>query len=176
MRISPTAIEGVHTVDLERREDERGWFARTWCRQEFLDAGLEAAVEQCSAAHNVRAGTVRGMHWAAPGIDEHKLVRCTRGAVHDVVVDLRAGSPTRLQAVAVELSADSGRALFLPPGVAHGYQTLADGTELLYQMSTAYVPGQERGARYDDPALGLAWPLPVSVVSERDLSWPPVEA
>lgn len=175
MRISPTPLAGVHVVDLERREDERGWFARTWCRAEFVEAGLEAAVEQASAAHNVRAGTVRGMHWAAPEIPEHKLVRCTRGAVHDVVVDLRPGSPTRLQSFSVELSEDDGRALFVPPGVAHGYQTLVDGTQLHYQMSTAYVPGQERGARYDDPVLGLSWPLPVSVISDRDLAWPPVE-
>jgi dTDP-4-dehydrorhamnose 3,5-epimerase len=170
--LTPTPLEGVVLVEVDRLEDERGFFARTFDRAAFAAAGLEPAVEQCSVAHNLRAGTVRGMHWAAPDVPEHKLVRCTAGAVHDVVVDLRDGSPTRLQSFAVELSADGHRALYVPPGVAHGYQTLLDGTELTYQMSTAYRPGQDRGACFDDPALGLSWPLPVSVVSAKDQGWP----
>lgn len=176
MRLTPLGLPGVLLVEPEPLEDERGSFARTFDRQQWLDAGLDPHVEQCSVVRNHRAGTVRGMHWQAAPDLEAKLVRVTAGAVLDVVVDLRAGSPTRLRSVAVELSAAAGAALVVPPGFAHGYQTLVDATELSYQMSTPYAPASARGLRHDDPALGLSWPLPVSVVSARDRSWPLLSA
>lgn len=172
MKIVPTAIDGVFTVDLEPFTDARGLFARTFCAEEFTAAGLEPAVAQCSLAFNHRAGTVRGMHWTAEPMRESKLVRVTRGALLDVIVDVRPDSPTRLQHVAVELSADNRRALYVAPGLAHGYQTLVDATEAVYQMNTPYRPGHDRGIRFDDPAVGVAWPLPVSVISEKDRGWP----
>ena len=172
MIITPTAIPDVHVVDLELREDERGFFARTFCREEFLAAGLLPAVAQCNVSYNHRAGTVRGMHYQVePGL-EAKLVRCTRGAIVDIVVDMRPGSPTYLQHVAAELTEDNRRALYVPPMFAHGYQALADRTEVVYQVSAPYTPGTERGLRHDDPALDLPWPLPVSVISAKDAAWP----
>jgi dTDP-4-dehydrorhamnose 3,5-epimerase len=170
--IVPTAIDGVFTVDVEPLRDERGLFARTFSQDEFAAAGLDAEVAQCSVAYNRLAGTVRGMHWAGAPVRETKLVRVTRGALLDVVVDTRPGSPTWLRHVAVELSADNHRALFIAEGLAHGYQTLVDGTEAAYQMNVAFRPGFDRGLRHDDPALGIAWPLAVSVISEKDRRWP----
>ena len=154
------------------RTDERGFFARTFDRQEFLDAGLEPVVEQANLSFNHRAGTLRGMHYQVAPATEAKLVRCTRGAVLDVAVDLRPDSPSYLQHVAVELTANSRTALYVPPMFAHGYLTLEDACEVVYQVSAAYAPGAERGLRYDDPALGIAWPVPVAVVSEKDRDWP----
>ncbi len=175
MIITATAIEGVAIVDLEQRADDRGFFARTFCRQEFEAAGLEPAVEQCNVSFNHRAGTLRGMHYQTESAPEAKLVRCTRGAVVDTVVDVRPASPTFLQHVAVELSAENRRAIYIPPLFAHGYQTLVDATEVVYQVSSAYTPGAERGLRHDDPALGLAWPLPITVISDKDATWPLIE-
>ena len=172
MRFTPTAVDGPVVVDLELREDERGLFARTYCRSEFEAAGLLPLAEQCNLSWNSRAGTLRGMHWQVAPATEAKLVRCTAGAVLDVVVDVREGSPTYLQSFAVELSADNRRALYVPPMFAHGYQALTDGAEVSYQVSEAYTPGTERGLRHDDPALGLSWPLPVSVISPKDAGWP----
>lgn len=172
MRLTPLDLPGVVLVQQERREDERGYFARSFDRATFADAGLDVRIEQCSVVRNARAGTVRGMHWQAAPDLESKLVRVTAGAVLDVVVDLRPDSPTYLRSVAVELTAADGDALYVPPLVAHGYQTLRDGTELTYQMSAAHAPESARGLRYDDPALGLDWPLPVSVIAERDRGWP----
>jgi len=169
--LTPTAVPGPVLVDLERREDERGFFARTFCREEFAAAGLEPVVEQANLSFNHRAGTLRGMHLQVAPAEEAKLVRCTRGAIVDVVVDLREGSPTRYSHVAVELTADNRRALYVPPMFAHGYQTLVDDTEVVYQVSAAYTPGTERGLRHDDPALGITWPLPVTVISAKDASW-----
>lgn len=171
MILTPTAVPGPVLVDLERREDERGFFARTFCREEFAAAGLEPVVEQANLSFNHRAGTLRGMHLQVAPAEEAKLVRCTRGAIVDVVVDLREGSPTRYSHVAVELTADNRRALYVPPMFAHGYQTLVDDTEVVYQVSAAYTPGTERGLRHDDPALGITWPLPVTVISAKDASW-----
>jgi dTDP-4-dehydrorhamnose 3,5-epimerase len=170
--LTPTGLAGCVVVDLERREDDRGFFARTFCRAEFAAAGLEPLVEQCNLSYNHRAGTLRGMHWQVEPAPEAKLVRCTAGAVLDQVVDVRPGSPTYLRSFAVELTAENRRALYVPPLLAHGYQTLVDGAEVTYQVSAAYTPGTERGLRHDDPALGLSWPLPVSVVSPKDASWP----
>jgi dTDP-4-dehydrorhamnose 3,5-epimerase len=169
--IRTTPLSGVAVVDLERKEDDRGFFARTFDRRAFADAGLEPLVEQCNLSYNHRAGTLRGMHYQVAPAAEAKLVRCTAGAIIDVVVDVRADSPTHLEHFAVELTADSRRALYVPPMFAHGYQTLTDDAEVTYQVSEAYTPGTERGLRYDDPAVGLSWPLPVTVVSAKDASW-----
>jgi dTDP-4-dehydrorhamnose 3,5-epimerase len=169
--ITTTDIPGVAIIELKLLEDDRGFFARTFCRQEFLDAGLEPLVEQCNMSFNHEAGTLRGMHLQVDPAPEAKLVRCTRGAIVDQIVDLRPGSPTRSKHVSVELTADNRKALYVPPYFAHGYQTLTDDAEVTYQVSHAYAPGTERGLRHDDPALGLAWPVPVTVISEKDRSW-----
>jgi dTDP-4-dehydrorhamnose 3,5-epimerase len=172
VRFTRTDIEGVAIAELETREDDRGFFARTFDRAEFLAAGLEPAVEQCNMSYNHKAGTVRGLHLQVAPHPETKLMRCVRGAIVDIIVDLRPGSPTRLQHVAVELSAENRRALFVPAFFAHGYQTLVDDTEVVYQASGAYAPQAERGLRHDDPVLNLPWPLPVAVISDKDRSWP----
>ncbi len=160
MILQPTALVGVFTVDLDRRADARGYFARSYDAAVLAQHGLEPTDTQWSVSFNTARGTLRGLHYQADPHGEWKLVRCTRGAIFDVAVDLRAGSPTRGQHVAVELSAESGRALYIPPGCAHGFQTLADDTELLYGISPAYVAEGARGIRFDDPALAIAWPLP----------------
>ena len=172
MNITTTPLSGVAVIDLERKEDDRGFFARTFDRKEFADAGLEPLVEQCNLSYNHKAGTLRGMHYQVAPATEAKLVRCTAGAIVDVIVDVRPDSPTYLQHYAIELSADNRRALYVPPMFAHGYQALTDGAEVSYQVSEAYTPGTERGLRHDDPALGLSWPLPVSVISPKDAGWP----
>jgi dTDP-4-dehydrorhamnose 3,5-epimerase len=172
VRLTPTPLAGAVLVQLEPRADDRGFFARSFCRQEFAAAGLEPAVEQCNVSFNHRAGTLRGMHLQVAPATEAKLVRCTAGAVLDTIVDMREGSPTRLRSWSVELSAENHYALYVPPMFAHGYQTLVDAAEVTYQVSRAYTPGAERGLRYDDPALGLSWPLPVTVISDKDAGWP----
>ena len=172
MIITNTPIEGVAVIDLELRSDDRGFFARTFCVEEFGAAGLKTVVEQCNQSFNHQAGTLRGMHFQIAPHPEAKLVRCIRGAIVDIIVDMRPDSPTRLQHVAVELTADNRRALYVPPHFAHGYQTLVDDTEVMYQVSGSYEPTAERGLRYDDPMLGLEWPLPVSVISAKDSAWP----
>jgi dTDP-4-dehydrorhamnose 3,5-epimerase len=172
MIIHPAPVEGVAVVDLEQRSDDRGFFARTFCREEFLAAGLEPVVEQCNLSYNHRAGTLRGMHFQVAPHPETKLVRCTRGAIVDIIVDMRPDSPTYLEHVMVELTAENRRALYVPPYFAHGYQTLEDGSEVVYQVGGAYHPAAERGLRHDDPQLGLSWPLPVSVISAKDAAWP----
>lgn len=174
MRLTPTPLAGVVVVDLERQEDDRGFFARAFDRTQFAAAGLMQQVEQVNVSSNVRAGTLRGMHWQVAPAAEAKLVRCTRGAVLDQVVDVRPGSPTYLESFAIELTAGNRTALHVPPLVAHGFQTLVDETELTYLMSETYAPGTDRGMRYDDPALGLSWPLPVTALSARDAAWPPL--
>ncbi len=175
MKFTPLAVDGVHLVELERREDERGWFARGFAAEEFAAHGLVPDVAHCNISFNHRAGTLRGLHLSLPGHPEAKFVRCTRGAIVDVAVDVRPGSPTYLQHVQVELTADSGAALYLPPHLAHAYQTLTDDTEVLYMVSVPYAPGAETGFRYDDPAFGVSWPRPVSVLSEKDGSWAPFD-
>ena len=172
MIIHKTAIEGPAIIELEQRADDRGFFARTFCVDEFGAAGLPTAVEQCNLSGNFKAGTLRGMHFQIAPHPEAKLVRCIRGAIVDIIVDMRPDSPTRLQHIAVELTADNKKALLVPPHFAHGYQTLVDDTEVLYQVSGSYAPESERGLRHDDPALGIIWPLPVQVISAKDASWP----
>jgi dTDP-4-dehydrorhamnose 3,5-epimerase len=172
VRFESTHLPGAVVVDLERHTDERGFFARVWCAEEFAAAGLPDAVVQSSVSWNERRHTLRGMHWQADPHGEGKLVRCTRGAILDVIVDLRHDSDTYLDHVAVELDEVNRRALFVPPGVAHGFLTLVDGTEVLYQMDTPYVPEAARGARWDDQAFGIHWPAVPAVISERDRTYP----
>ena len=160
-------------IDLEPHRDERGFFARTFCRHEFEKRGLNPAVVQCNVSWNAKAGTLRGMHFQKSPATEAKLVRCVRGALYDIIVDLRTDSPTYRSCFSVELNADNRRAIFIPQDFAHGFVTLADDTEVEYQMSEFYQPGCAAGFRYDDPSFGLKWPRQVTVISEQDLNWPP---
>lgn len=171
MKFTPTKLGGAYVVEPEKIGDERGFFARLWCRDAFAAQGLAGAVVQANVSFNARRGTVRGMHYQAAPHAEVKLVRCTRGALYDVAVDLRPGSPTYRQWVGAELTAENHRMLYVPEGFAHGYLTLEDATEITYLTSCAYAPEAERGVRYNDPSLGIAWPIPVEVVSEKDRAW-----
>ena len=171
MIFTETKLEGAFILDLERREDDRGFFARTFCQHEFEEHGLKPVIAQANIAFNRYKGTLRGMHFQYPPAAETKLVRATRGAILDIIVDLRPESPTYLEHVAVELSADNHRALFVPERFAHGYQVLEDDTETSYQVGEFYAPDIEGGLLYDDPRLGLEWPLPVAEMSEKDRQW-----
>lgn len=171
MQFIETKLKGAYVIELEPRSDHRGFFARTFCQQEFEAHGLKPAVAQCNLSFNAKKGTLRGLHYQRPPATEAKLIRCIRGAIYDVIVDMRPDSPTYLQHVGVELSADNHRAFYVPDLFAHGYQSLEDGSEALYQVSEFYTPGVEGGLRYDDPALGIEWPLPAVEVSEKDQSW-----
>jgi dTDP-4-dehydrorhamnose 3,5-epimerase len=167
-----TKLEGAFVIDLDLKEDNRGFFARAFCQHEFEEYGLQPVIAQANLAFNRRKGTMRGMHFQFPPATETKLVRCTRGAILDIIVDLRPESPTYLEHVAVELTADNHRALYVPGRFAHGYQVLEDVTETSYQVGEFYAPGHEGGLRHDDPELGLDWPLPVTEISEKDRVWP----
>jgi dTDP-4-dehydrorhamnose 3,5-epimerase len=168
----PAPIAGAFIVRAEPIEDERGFFARTWCRDEFLRHGLNPALAQCSASYNRRAGTLRGMHWQAAPHAEAKLVRCTRGALFDVIVDLRPGPATRGRWFGLELRAGAPEMLYVPEGCAHGFITLADDTEVFYQISVPYHPAAARGFRWDDPEVAIAWPRAPQVVSPADRALP----
>lgn len=168
MIFTPTPLAGAYVLELERREDERGFFARAFCQKEFAEHGLNPRIAQCNVSFNAKRGTLRGMHYQAPPHEEAKVVRCTQGTVWDVIVDLRRGSPTFKRWHGVELSAGSRRALYIPEGLAHGFQTLTDDAELLYLMSEFYHPEAARGVRWDDPAFGIEWPLPNPRISDRD--------
>ena len=172
MKYGSTILPDVWIVDLERHVDERGYFARSWCEKEFGDQGLNPRLVQCSISFNLRRGTLRGMHYQAAPHAEVKLVRCTRGAVYDVVLDLRPNSPTFTRWMAVELSADNGRAVYIPKDCAHGFQTLTDEAEVFYQMSEVYHPESARGVRWDDPAFAIQWPGDDKIVSSRDTAFP----
>jgi dTDP-4-dehydrorhamnose 3,5-epimerase len=172
MRFLPTPLSGAFVVEPEPNEDTRGFFARTFCAREFGEKGLASVFVQCSISYNHKRGTLRGLHYQMPPAAEVKLVRCTSGAIYDVIVDLRRDSPTYLQYFGVELSARNRRALYVPEMFAHGLQTLADETEVLYQISEFHAPDKSAGIRYDDPKLKINWPLPVSVMSDKDLKWP----
>jgi dTDP-4-dehydrorhamnose 3,5-epimerase len=174
VRFVPTALAGAWVIEQERLADERGFFARTWCAEELTDRGLESHLAQCSISFNHRRGTLRGLHYQAPPFAEVKIVRCSRGALYDVAVDLRPDSTTFRRWIGVELTADNGRALYLPRGFAHGFLTLADATEVSYQISAPYRPEMARGARYDDPFFGVVWPGPVEVIAARDRDYPDV--
>lgn len=176
MIFTATRIAGAEIIDIAPHQDERGFFARTWCRRELGERGLVTEVAQESISHNKRRGTLRGLHFQRAPHAETKIVRCTRGAIFDVIVDLRPQSPTYRQWLGVELTAENRRALYIPEGLAHGFQTLADDSEIFYQISAFHAPQAAAGCRYDDPAFAIAWPLAVTVISERDGSWPPFDA
>jgi len=175
MIFTETKLRGAFVIDIERREDSRGFFARVFCQHEFDAHGLKPTIAQANVAYNRKKGTLRGMHFQFPPAAETKLVRCTRGAILDIIVDLRQESPTYLQHVAVELSEENCRALYVPERFAHGYQVLRDDTETSYQVGEFYTPGSEGGLLYNDSRLGLQWPLPVSEISEKDQVWKRLE-
>lgn len=172
MLIHQTPLAGAALIDLKRLEDDRGFFARAFCRQEFLDAGLDPVVEQTNISFNHKAGTLRGMHFQFAPHQETKLVRCLRGAIYDVIVDLRPDSPTFMQHFGAELNEDNMTSLLVPKDFGHGYLALTDGAVVHYQVSYPYTPGAESGLRHDDPELGIEWPMTPTVVSEKDASWP----
>ncbi len=172
MRIEAAGLDGLYTVTPEPVTDERGFFARTWCADSFARAGLPTRFVQHSVSRNARRGTLRGLHWQAEPHPEGKLVRCTRGAIWDVALDLRAGSPTHGQWRAFELDERTLRALYIPPGFAHGFVTLADDTDVAYQMTEPYHPALARGVRWNDPAFGIDWPVRSPTVSPRDAAYP----
>jgi len=167
-----TALQGAYIIDIEPRSDSRGFFARAFCQNEFAAHGLKPMIAQANLAFNHYKGTLRGMHFQYPPTAETKIVRCTRGAIVDIIVDLRPESPTYLKHISVELTADNHRAIYVPERFAHGYQVLCDSTETSYQVGEFYTPGSECGLRFNDPGLELDWPLPVSVISEKDQDWP----
>jgi dTDP-4-dehydrorhamnose 3,5-epimerase len=172
MHFHETPLEGAFVIDIDEKRDARGFFARSYCAAEFEAHGLTTALVQCNLSFNHRRGTLRGMHFQTEPATEAKLVRCVRGAIHDVIIDMRPRSPTYLQHFAVELSEKNRRALFVPEMFAHGYQALTDGAEVSYQVSSFYTPDCERGLRHDDPGLGIIWPLPVTAITEKDMAWP----
>jgi dTDP-4-dehydrorhamnose 3,5-epimerase len=176
VRLRETPVAGVYFAEPERIEDERGFFARTFSAAEFAARGLDTRVEQCSTSFNARRGTLRGLHFQAAPHGEAKLVRCTRGAIFDVAVDLRPASPTRCAWVGVRLDPESGRALYIPEGCAHGFQTLEDESDVTYMISMPYAPESAAGVRWDDGAFGIDWPPAVErIIGERDRSWPDFE-
>lgn len=171
MQFTETKLKGSFIIDLDERFDHRGFFARTFCAEEFADHGLKPTVSQCNLSFNYKKGTLRGMHYQVAPATETKLVRCTQGAIYDVIIDMRRESPTYLLHIGVELSAENHRALYVPEMFAHGYQALTDGAEVVYQVSEFYTPGYERGLRYNDAVFNIEWPLPVSEISEKDAAW-----
>src|SRR5882762_10973189 len=175
MIFTETKLKGAFTIDIERREDNRGFFARSFCQREFENQGLKPVIAQANIAFNKTKGTLRGMHFQYPPAAETKLVRCTRGKILDIIVDLRPESPTYLQHISVELGEDDHRALYVPERFAHGYQALLDGTETSYQVGEFYAPEAEGGLRFDDARLKLDWPLPLSVISEKDRAFRPLD-
>jgi dTDP-4-dehydrorhamnose 3,5-epimerase len=172
VKFTETPVPGAWLIELEPIADERGWFARTFCAEEFTAHGLDPAVAQCNASFNVRSGTLRGMHYQTEPHGEARLVRCTRGAIFDVLVDLRPDSPALCRWTGHELTAENGHMLCAPVGTAHGPVTVADDTEVRYQMSHPYVPDAARDVRFDDPAFGIDWPVAPALISERDRSYP----
>jgi dTDP-4-dehydrorhamnose 3,5-epimerase len=172
MIFNETALKGAFVLELEPRRDDRGFFARTFCEREFAAHGLNTTVAQANLSFNFARGSVRGLHFQYPPAAEAKLVRCTRGALLDVIVDLRPESPTYLQHLSVELSAENRRSLYIPERFAHGYQSLEDDTETMYQVGQFYTPESEGGLAFDDPRLAIDWPLPISNLSPRDQRWP----
>jgi len=165
-------LKGAYAIRFKKIEDERGYFTRAWCKDEFLKHGLNPGQTQLNTAYSLRRGTVRGMHFQLPPDAEAKFIRCTRGAIYDVIIDLRAGSPTLGQWYGAELTSENGLMLYAPEGFAHGYQTLQDDSEMYYMTTAPYSPASARGVRHDDPAFGVEWPLPVSSISAADQKWP----
>jgi dTDP-4-dehydrorhamnose 3,5-epimerase len=173
MIFTETPLKGSYVVEIEKREDKRGFFGRAWCKKEFESQGLSPELVQSNIAFSNKRGTLRGMHYQVQPYEEAKLVRCTMGAIYDVIIDLRPDSPTYKQWVGVELTSHNRKMLYVPEGCAHGYQTLTDDTEVFYQTSQFYAPAWARGVRYDDPAFGIAWPIEVRAISDADTRWPP---
>ncbi len=171
MIFQETPLKGAFVIKLKRLEDERGFFARSYCQNEFEEYGLFPKVVQANVSYNKQKGTLRGMHYQTSPYEEAKIVRCTRGAIYDVIIDLRKDSPTYKQWFGIELSADNRETLFVPESFAHGFQTLLDHTEITYMVSQFYTPGSERGIRWNDPAIGIQWPLEVRVISPKDANW-----
>jgi len=172
MLFTETDLKGAFLIEPERREDSRGFFARTWCEKEAVAHGINPRVVQCDISFNRRKGTLRGMHYQKPPFEEAKLVRCTMGAIHDVIIDLRRDSPTFKHHLALVLTAESRRMLYIPEGFAHGFQTLEDSTEVFYQMSQFYAPDCAAGVRWNDPAFGIEWPDDTRIINERDQTYP----
>lgn len=173
MKFSKTSLADVYVIDLEKREDERGFFARAWCQKEFADQGLDSNFVQANLSFNNTKGTLRGMHYQVAPYEETKLIRCIRGAIYDLIIDLRPQSPTYKQSFGVELTPENRKMFCVPKGFAHGYLTLQDNTEVLYQVSEFYTPGSERGIRWNDPAFNLKWPKMANLIlSEKDQNWP----
>ncbi len=172
MLFNKTPLDGAYTIDLEKRGDDRGFFARLFCEKEFAAAGLETRFVQINNSTSAKRGTLRGMHFQLPPASEVKVVRCIKGALYDVIVDLRPDSPTFKRWFGAELSAENRRMMYVPRGFAHGFITLADETEAFYLVSAFYAPDCERGLRFDDPAIGIEWPLPPTEMSEKDKNWP----
>lgn len=175
MIFTATELQGAFVLDLQKFEDARGFFAHAWARAEFERHGLDPRVHDLNLSHNAASGTLRGMHFQTAPYAQAKTLRCIRGAIYDVIIDLRPGSATFRRWIGAELSAANGRALYVPEGFAHGFQTLEDDTDVMYLVSTAYAPGSEGGVRYDDQAFGIQWPREVTVVSDKDAAWPIVE-
>lgn len=172
MLFHTTRLAGAVLIELEKREDERGFFARSFCEREFRSHGLDPTIVQCNVSYNKKRGTLRGMHFQVPPSAEVKVVRCTRGALYDVILDLRPRSRTFLQWVGIELTEENGKMLYIPKGVAHGFQTLLDDTAIFYQMSESYAPEQASGVRWDDPLFGIAWPEADRTISRKDRQCP----
>lgn len=172
MKFTETKLKGAYLITPDFIDDERGFFARTFCHQEFQEHGLNINIVQCNISFNVRKGTVRGMHYQMPPHAEVKVIRCTAGAIVDVIIDLRPDSPTFKQWFSIELNDKNHQMLYVPEGFAHGYQTIAPRTEIFYQVSNFYHPASERGIRWDDPAFEIKWPLPVTDISKKDASHP----
>jgi dTDP-4-dehydrorhamnose 3,5-epimerase len=176
MILTETELPGAYVIDLEPIEDSRGFFARAWSVKEFAVHGLETHIAQCNVSFNERTGTLRGMHFQRAPHEEVKVIRCTQGALFDVIVDLRPGSPSFCGWIGVELSGDNRRALYVPGGFAHGFQTLTDGSEVFYMISKPHVPGAADGVRWNDPAFGIVWPLGPTEMSDKDARWPDFSA
>lgn len=172
MIFTETPLQGAYIVAVKKLEDDRGFFGRTFCGAEFREYGLKENMVQANVSYNKRKGTLRGMHYQVAPHQEAKLVRCTRGALYDVIVDFRPSSPTYKQWFGVELTADSYTMLYVPPDFAHGFITLRDDTEAIYQVSQFYTPGAEQGLRWNDPAIGIQWPVEIAVISPKDAAWP----
>lgn len=171
MIFTATKLKGAYIIEIEQLKDNRGFFARSWCQKEFEGQGITSRVVQANVSFNKLKGTLRGMHYQLAPYEETKLVRCTKGAIYDVIIDLRRASPTYAQWIGVKLTAENYRMLYVPEDFAHGFQTLKDGTEVTYQVSQFYTPGSESGIRWNDPAFNIEWPLEVQVISDKDKNW-----
>ena len=167
-----TTLKGAFVIEMEKFEDKRGFFARAWCQKEVEANGLVSRVAETNISFNKRRGTLRGMHYQVAPYEQVKLVRCTAGVIYDVIIDMRPDSPTFRKWTGVELTAENYTMLYVPENFAHGFQTLENNTEVTYQVSQFYSPESERGVRYDDPVFQVEWPLPVEVISEKDIAWP----